>query len=200
LLETAESRSIECKELEAKGEVVSATEAKNIEITLRKCKSLGLVSGSCTTTGQASEVIKIKGLKAKPVFINEKRKLKEERGLDFTPGAAGPLAEFTCSGPLGSDELVVENTFGGENSVIGVIKGTEVDEQEEELTITFSQAKGVQSPTEWEEEFGMTFTRKRDFLEMEGVNSVGFGESFLDEQTGLRGTITMELDGTMAIT
>ncbi|HEY1687479.1 MAG TPA: hypothetical protein VGF95_01290 [Solirubrobacteraceae bacterium] len=199
LLETAKNGSVKCEALEFTGEVVSSTEARKIEAKFQKCRSAS-PSASCTTAGQAIEVIKAAPLKMKPVFINGKHGAKEERGLDFTPETAGPFAKFKCEVLGIGTEFIVGNSLASENSVIGVVAGAEVDVPLTKLATTFSQVKGTQAPKEWEEEVGAgSFAKVTDFLEAEGTKSTGIGKNFSHESAGLEGSTAVTFIGGLTL-
>lgn len=170
--------------------------AKKIVVKFKGCKASTL-GASCTTSGATKEEIITKSLTGKPVYINAVTGKKEERGLDLKPETAGTFAEFTCEALGTGSRLKVENqTTGDENGVIGVIPGADVDVSQATTVIHFTQSKGVQSPTKYEEPTG---TSHSAFLETEGFK-VGLGEAFAHETSAEEGEETLTFSANVELT
>jgi len=170
LLETKAGHKVECKSLTNTGEVTGPKTDK-ATITFDECTTEGF---KCQSAGEPEGVIKFKVL-SKLVYIN---KTTKEVGIVLEPEVAGGLfVEFKCNTPI------IKETIKVKGSVIGVLKP--VNEVTTKFTLSFSQTKGVQKPTEYENETG---GKVLDILETKGEGLIAFGyeqsgETAVDEMT-----------------
>lgn len=192
-LETEKNGQVKCSELESKGELAGAREAKEVVVTFKGCEVTGFGGGKCNTAGKGTGIIETEKLFAKPVFIEKLTNLtvKQERGLDVFPKEAkGKFAEFSCSTLIGTETLKVEGA-SGTDSVIGTIAEAEDKVSLNKVKIDFDETKGVQSPSEYEEEVGGVIKPFKDFLETEGKGA----KTFAKEKSGEEAEETIEFAG-----
>jgi hypothetical protein len=175
-LETKAGLMLTCKGSSFGAEYYNNVKLDHVVLRYTGCKvALRELPGSsfaCKSSGAKAEEIVLKTLTITPVYTN---KAGKEAGLLFKPEATGPIAEAECAG---LEKLKLKG------SVVGNV--TPVNKETETFTITYAQEKGVQKPTEYEQE-GKKFT---GFLEMEGTGL----ENFAYEQTGEQATETMTMD------
>jgi hypothetical protein len=166
LLETKAGHKVECKSLTNKGEITGPKTDK-VTITFDECTTEKDPCQSGATAG----VIEFKAL-SKLVYI--KRAAPKEVGIVLEPEVAGGLfVEFKCNTPI------IKETIKVKGSVIAPI--TPINTwvvPPSEFALTYSQAAGIQKPTEYEEENPAgsgTFVKVKDILETKGEGLIAFG-------------------------
>lgn len=135
-LETKGGEKISCTSDSDTGEITGPKSVSNVSVTFKGC-STTVFKFACTSSGQASGVIKTNLLKGEIGYLN---KSKKEVGLELEPETSGGFfAEFECAG-------IVSIKVRGH--VIGKI--TPVNTMTDEYDLVFEQASGVQKYTEFE--------------------------------------------------
>jgi hypothetical protein len=161
--ETKSGEKVVCEEDKASGEITGAKTDKST-ITFSKCEAFGL---KCKSKGAASGEIVLK-MNSELVYIN---KSKKEVGNILT------LAE----------ELTIECTVLQKLKVKGatLCPITPVNTKTKTFTLTCTETKGVQQPTEYENSSGVKVKAPITETKGEGLKSFAF------EQSGLEGTDTL---------
>jgi hypothetical protein len=162
-LETEKNGAVKCKEGTDTGESTGPKTGTST-VTFTGCESASI---KCKTSGAKTGEIITKAT-SKLVYINEKEK---------TVGLALAATESTI-------ECSILQKLKVRGSVIGVL--TPVNTVAEEFTLTFKQKKGVQEPTEYEEEG----KKVKDITETEGSGI----KTFKFEPSGLETTDTLKFE------
>jgi hypothetical protein len=169
-LETVGGHKVTCKADSSTGEFTGAKTNKETFI-FTGCESLGF---KCNSAGAAAGEIRTNAIASLLVYIN---KAKKEVGMDLSPEVVGGLfAEFSCGG--------VE-TLKVRGSVIAPVTKVNTAKQAS-FKLTAKASKGVQKPTEYENEAGK---KVKDILETEGAGALPFAF----EQSGITTTDTIKL-------
>jgi len=165
LLETVGGHKVQCKSLENKGEL-TGPKTDIVTVTFDECTTEGF---KCQSAGAKEGEIVVKNARSKLVYI--KHEVTKQVGIALEPAVAGGLfVEFKCNTPI------IKETIKVKGSVIGVIEPINTwVVPPAEFTLTFSQAAGVQKPTEYEEEVGGVWKKVPDFLETKGEGLIAFG-------------------------
>jgi hypothetical protein len=163
VLETIGGSKVECKSVSDVSEI-TGTKTDTTTVTFDECTAFG---ETCQNKGGTAGIIKTVLLASKLRYINGKKAV----GLVLKPKTGELFVEFECSG-------IVIKVRG---SVIGVITPINTFVAPPgPFTLTFTQAAGVQVPTEYEEG-----TKKvKDVLET-SINGGAYeqsGESSTDEE------------------
>jgi hypothetical protein len=163
-LETKSGEKVSCTADTDSGEVTGA-KTSTTTVTFTGCSAFGILK--CTTTGAKSGEIILKS-NVTLVYINKSAK---EVGLAFAL----------------EKEVTIECTSAEKLHVRGgnIGKLTPVNKSEPKLTLTFAQTKGVQSPTEYENESGGKVPLITE-TSGEGLKKFAF------EQSGLSSTDELE--------
>jgi hypothetical protein len=169
-LTTVAGRTVTCTANTSTGEVEGLKKDRKGSVKFTGCESSGLGAKSVAPApvGKAKEII-TRSLESELCFINA---ATDEVGLILRPEGGGLFTEIEVGANI--EKLAVKG------QVIGVV--TPVDKlvtPKAEFTVTFTQAKGIQSPTKCEGE-------KEVALETEGE---GF-EKFAFEKSGEGATDT----------
>lgn len=170
VLETKSGNKIECSTLSNTGKV-TGLKTDTVKVLFDGCKSV-LLDEPCTSTvpkGKEEGDIETTELASELVYIN---KAKKEVGIVLKPKGTANFTTFECSG------IKIEV----KGSVIGVITPiNKLVTPPAKFTLAFTQEKGVQKPTEYENEKG---EKVKDVLE----TSVA-GGAF--EESGENATVTL---------
>ncbi len=172
VLTTVGGHVVTCTSLTNTGEL-TGPKTDTATITFDECTTEGF---KCQSAGEAEGIIKLTAL-SKLVYI--KKAAPKEVGIVLEPSVAGGLfVEFKCNTPI------IKETIKVKGSVIAPI--TPINTwvvPPSEFALTYSQAAGVQKPTEYENEAG---EKVKDILETKGEGLIAFGyeqsaESVVDD-------------------
>lgn len=162
--ETAKGEKLTCEKDKDKGKI-TGPKTDTVTITFEECKSSGI---ACNTKGSKSGVIEFEA-SSKLVYTNEAKKEVGE--------VLSPTAELTI-------ECTALETLKVKGSLI--CKITPVNELTLTATLSCKQKKGVQEPTEYEEEG----KKVKEITETEGKGA----KSFKFEQSGLESEDTLTFE------
>jgi hypothetical protein len=133
LLETVAGRRVSCTSSTGVGAVANGTEVSVSAVTFTGCFAEGIKPLECTTTGQASGVIKTNPIKGSPVDID---KAHTKAGI-LLEATAGVFTEFNCK--LGA---FVNENIKVEGSIIANVKATDLNVFTKELHLELLAVKG----------------------------------------------------------
>ena len=167
-LETKSGEKVACEAATTSGTVANKRMGSR-KVKLTKCTAFGL---NCATAGAPAGTIEAEA-NTRLVYLSE---------VFHTAGLLTEFKEFTIS-CAGIEKLTVRNNaLGGVTPVNKFVPANTAA-----FDLTFSQTKGVQEPTEYEES-GKKVKPKPLEIKGEGIKSFGF------EQSGLVSSETLEFE------
>lgn len=188
-LETKAGRKVTCEADTNTGKITGAkSDEATVKFTGCKIEKTG-VTLTCTSPGAKEGEIVVEVLSTL-VYIKEAA--PKEVGIVLKPKTGTTFVTFKCVGK--SIFGTVEESVTVRGEVIGVI--TPINTLTSTFTLAFKQTKGVQEPTEYENE---KKEKVKAILETEGVGTGTGSETWSFEQSGETTTDTLTTSETTEI-